>query len=75
MTMSSESSRSVTRADQQSSTRKVILAGPEIPSDVIAANLAAVAVGTLKLLLWAMVVAIGVFGAIMIGFVRASRKR
>jgi hypothetical protein len=60
---------------QQSAIRKVILAGPELSGNAIAVNLAAVAVGTLKLLLWAMMIAIGIYLAMITGFIRASRKR
>ena len=59
---------------QQSVTRKVILAGPELSGNVVAMNLAAVAVGTLKLLLWAMMIAVGIYAAMISGFLRASRK-
>ena len=55
-------------------TRKVILADPGISDNVVAANLAAVAVGMLQLLLLASMLAIGMMIAVVAGFVKASRK-
>ena len=55
-------------------TQKVILTDPGISDNVVAANLAAVAVGMLQLLLLASMLAIGMMIAVVAGFVKASRK-
>jgi len=59
---------------QRSATRKVILMDPRISANVVVENIAVVAVGTLKLLLSVMMIAIGMYAAIIIGFMSASRK-
>ena len=59
---------------QRSVTRKVILADPGISGNVVAENLAAVLGGTLMLLLWSAKIVIIVYAAMIIGFIRASRR-
>src|SRR5258705_10740705 len=58
----------------QAATCKVILKHPGISGNVVAENLAAIAVGTLKLLLMATIITVGIFAAVITGFVRGSRK-
>ena len=59
---------------QRSVTRKVILADPGTSGNVVAENLAAVLGGTLMLLLCAAKIVIIVYAAMIIGFIRASRR-
>ena len=61
--------------DEQPKTRKVILAPPGMSDNDVATNLTAVAVGTLRVLAWAVAIAVAIMVGLVWGCLRGARSR